>query len=283
MTIPDLTHKGKTVLVTGGRQGLGRAMALAFAEAGADIAICDIIDDGRLDSVAGEIRTSGRHVLTTVTDIRNRTQVEGTVKKIMDEFGHIDILINNAGVTGGGMLLDLSEGDWDRVIDTSLKGTYLCSQAVSKVMIEQRSGNIINMASVGSYLKGASPYAIAKKGIVSITQGLAHLLGPYNIRVNAMAPGAIRTEMTRRIWDTPQILEAYVNETPLGRIGEPEDVAHVALFLASDASRYITGATIMVDGGILPASVPRPSALHDPGPAGGYQGAVGLNRPHQLI
>ena len=261
MTIPDLTHDGKVVLVTGGRQGLGRAMALAFAEAGADIAICDMVtDDGRLDAVAGEIRSVDRRALTMMADVRNRAQVEEMVKKVLDEFGRIDVLINNAGVTGGGRLLDLPEDDWDRVIDTTLKGTYLCSQAVSKVMIEQRSGNIINMASVGSYLKGASPYGIAKKGIVSITQGLAHLLGPYNIRVNAIAPGAIRTEMTQPIWDNPQILEAYVSDTPLGRIGEPEDVAHTALFLASDASRYTTGATIMVDGGILPASIPRSSA-----------------------
>jgi len=258
LNIPDLRQDGKIVLVTGGRKGLGKAMSLTFARTGADIAIADIVDDdGELEKTAGEIRALGRRALTIKTDVTSKADVDEMVARVVKEFGRVDVLINNAGVTAGGMLLQLAEEDWDRVIDTSLKGTYLCSQAVGKVMMEQKSGNIINMASVGAYLKGASPYAIAKKGIVSITQGLAHLLGPYNIRVNAMAPGAIRTDMTRLIWNTPEILEAYVSETPLRRIGEPEDVAHVALFLASDASRYVTGTTIMVDGGILPAGVPR--------------------------
>jgi len=265
LNIPDLRQDGKVVLITGGRRGLGKAMGLAFAEAGADVAISDIMDDdSELENAAGEIRALGRRALTMQTDVAKKAQVDEMAGRVVDEFGRIDVLINNAGIVAGGTLLELAEDDWDRVIDTSLKGTYLCSQAVGKVMIKQKGGNIINMASVGSYLKGASPYAIAKKGIVSITQGLAHLLGPYNIRVNAMAPGAIRTEMTRLIWDTPEILDAYVSETPLRRIGEPEDVAHVALFLASDASRYVTGATIMVDGGILPASVPRPYMRKEP-------------------
>lgn len=263
MGIPDLYQKDKVVVITGGRRGLGRAMALAFAEAGADIAVSDmVVDDGALEATAREIQAFGRRALTLPVDVTKKAQVEDMVKRVLDEFGRIDVLINNAGISGRTRLLDLGEDEWDAVIDTSLKGTFLCSQVASKAMIERESGIIINMASVGSYLKGTSPYAIAKKGIVSITQGLAHLLGPHNIRVNAMALGAIRTDMTRVIWETPDILEAYISETPLGRIGEPEDVAHVALFLASDASRYVNGAIIMVDGGILPAGVPRPPARY---------------------
>jgi len=257
MKIPDLLQRDKVVVITGGRRGLGKAMALAFAEAGADIAISDIIaNDGLLEATGKEIRSLGRRALTLKTDVTKKTQVVRMVDKVMDEFGRIDVLINNAGVTGGGSVVDIEEDDWDRVIDTTLKGTLFCSQAVGKVMITQKMGNIINLASVGAYLKGGAPYAIAKKSILSITQGFASLLGPYNIRVNAMAPGAIRTDMTRGFWENPEILEDYVSEIPLGRFGEPEDVAHVALFLASDASRYITGVTILIDGGMLPANLP---------------------------
>ncbi len=257
MSIPDLYQKGKVVVVTGARRGLGKAMALAFAEAGADIAISDMVaEDGLLEATGKQAEAFGRHVLTMQTDVTKKRQVIEMVGKTVERFGRIDVLINNAGSSGGKNVLEIEEADWDLVINTSLKGTLFCSQAVSKIMMAQKSGSIINLSSVGAFLKGSGPYAVAKKAIVSVTQGFAALLGPYGVRVNAIAPGAIRTDMTRVFWGDPTMLTYYNGFIPLGRLGEPEDIAHIALFLASDASRYITGATIMADGGSLPVSLP---------------------------
>ena len=257
MAVPDLHQTGKVVIITGARRGLGKDMALAFAEAGADIVVSDtIMTDGELEKTTAEVKKLGRRCLAVEADVTKKEIVDQMIARTCKEFGKVDVLINNAGTGGSKNVMEIDENEWDRVMNTNLKGTLLCSQAAGRIMMQQRNGNIINMASVGAFLKGASPYAVSKKSIVSITQGFAALLGPYNVRVNAIAPGATKTDMTRMFWENPKMLEHYVSEIPLGRMGQPQDISNVALFLASDAASYITAATILVDGGILPANLP---------------------------
>ena len=183
------------------------------------------------------------------------------VVRVLDELGRIDVLINNAGIAPGANILEISEEEWDLMLGTHMKGTLFCTQAVSKTMIEQGSGSIVNLASIGAKMKGVSPYAIAKRGIVQMTQRFGELLGPHGIRVNAMAPGNIQTDMTRHQWETPEELEAMLDSVPLGRLGQPQDIANVALFLCSDAASFINGALITIDGGATPParSYPEPS------------------------
>ena len=259
MTIPDLRQEDKVVVIIGSRRGIGKAMALAFAEAGANIVISDyIVDDGALDALAKEIKVKfGRTVLTSQTDVTKINQVEHMVRSALDELGRIDVLINNAGIVGSApLLINFNEKDFDLVFDVAIKGSLRCAKVVSKTMIKQNSGCIINMSSVGAFINFQSAYSLAKSTLIKITRGLATQLGPFNIRVNAIAPGVIKTDMTKLIFDFPQIQQFYIDRTPLGRTGVPEDIAYVALFLASDASRYITGQTILVDGGIGPMELP---------------------------
>ena len=258
MTIPDLRQENKVVVITGSRRGIGKAMALAFAEAGANIVLSDyVVDDGQLVALAKEIKEKfGRKVLTSQTDVTKMDQIESMVHNALDEFGRIDVLINNAGIVGNAsLLINFNEKDFELVFDVAIKGSLRCLKAVSKTMIKQNSG-VINMSSVGAYINIHSAYSLAKSTLIKITRGLATQLGPFNIRVNAIAPGVIKTDMTKLIFDNPQIQQFYIDRTPLGRTGEPEDIAHVALFLASDAARYITGQTILVDGGVGPMELP---------------------------
>lgn len=274
MSIPDLSQSGKVAVVTGGRRGLGKAMALAFAEAGADVAVCDlVVDTGELEATAREIRDFGRRALAVQTDVSSKADITVLIEKVGAELGGIDVLINSAGITGAPDLTQISEqeraelmdrrtrravlveGDeetFSRVMSVHLMGSYLCSQAAARRMIERKSGCIINLSSMMAYSKTGSAYNIAKAAIISLTRGLAWELGPHNIRVNALAPGILRTEMTRQVWSNPEVLQDMVNRTPLRRLGEPEDAAYAALLLASDAARFITGQTILVDGGIWP-------------------------------
>lgn len=259
MTIPDLRQEDKVVVITGSRRGIGKAMALAFAEAGADVAISDfIVEDGQLDALAKEIRDKyGRTVLTSQTDVTKMNQVENMVQNVLDELGRIDVLINNAGIVGTApLLIDFNEKDFELVFNVAIKGSLRCAKAVSKTMIKQNFGIIINMSSIGAYINFQSAYSLAKSTLIKITRGLATQLGPFNIRVNAIAPGVIKTDMTKLIFSNHQIQQFYIDRTPLGRTGETEDIAHVALFLASDASRFITGQTILVDGGLGPMELP---------------------------
>jgi NAD(P)-dependent dehydrogenase (short-subunit alcohol dehydrogenase family) len=244
---------GKVAVVTGGRRGIGKAIALALAEAGADIALCDrVIDDGELKAVAGEVKRLGRRSLAVKADITDRADVDNFVRKVVDEFGTIDILVNNAATNIRVPLLELQEEGWDRVIDTDLKGYYLCSQAVGRIMVERKKGNIINIASVAA-MKAApemGAYCIAKAGVVMLTRVLALELAQYNIRVNAIAPYMVRTKFSQPLWSEPEALKQIESEIPLGRMAEPRDIVGSVLFLASDASSYITGQTIIVDGGL---------------------------------
>ena len=179
MAIPSMTQEGKIVVVTGARRGLGRRMALTFAEAGADAAISDMeANDGLLERTADEIRAFGRRAITVQTDVTSKAQVDEMVARVLDEFGRVDILINNAGIAHSANILDISEEEWDLMIGTHMKGTLFCTQAVSKTMIEQGSGAIVNLASIGAKMKGVSPYAIAKRGIVQMTQGFGQTSRP---------------------------------------------------------------------------------------------------------
>ncbi|MFC2047644.1 SDR family NAD(P)-dependent oxidoreductase [Chloroflexota bacterium] len=243
---------GKIAVVTGGKHGIGKAIALALAQAGADVVVCSrVIEDGKLKAVADEIKMLGRRSLAVQTDITRRADVDNLIQKVLDEFGRIDILVNNAGVLIQSPLLELSEEDWDKTIDTDLKGYYFCCQAVGIRMVEQKSGNIINIASglATKALPLHGVYCAAKAGVLMITKVLARELAQYNIRVNAISPAMIKTTMTKKDWGDSEFLDQYEAATPLGRIGETSDIAGAAVFLSSDASSYITGHSILVDGG----------------------------------
>ena len=249
----SLSLEGQVAIVTGGRRGLGRAIALTFAEAGADIAICDVVvEGGEMEGVAEEIRKLGRRSLAVQTDTTNKAAVNNMVQRVMDEFGVIDILVNNAGIFfPRASLFEHSEEDWDAVLDTNLKGYYLCSQAAGKGMIERKKGNIINITSLSAFRGNDSVYSISKAGVVMLTSVLSFELARYNIRANAIAPSWVKTELSKNGWSDPEAYKQIAAKIPVGRWGEPTDIANVALFLASDASRHITGDTIVVDGGEL--------------------------------
>jgi 3-oxoacyl-[acyl-carrier protein] reductase len=249
----NLCLKSNTAIVTGGRRGIGRAIALALAGAGADIVLADIVaDDGSLEGVAGEIKKLGRQCLTVRVNISSRSDIEKMARQAIEVFGRIDILVNCAGIwIPGETLLECSEEHWDRVIDTNLKGTYLCCQVVGNLMAGQARGNIVNLSSqVGlNPGAGAGAYSISKAGIIMLTRQLALELAGKNIRVNALAPGIVKTDFNKDLWKDPETERQISLGVPLGRLAEPEDVARAALFLASEDSGYITGATIPIDGG----------------------------------
>jgi len=253
MSIPNLSLVGKVAIVTGGRRGIGEAIALAFAEAGADIGICDnVVEDGLLEAVAEKIKKVGRRSLAVEADVTRKSEVDNFVKRAMDEFGAIDILFNNAAIELEERMLECEEDDWDKVIDTDLKGYFLCAQAVGKGMVDQKRGNIINMASEDSFRaskRGNASYGIAKAGVVMLTRTLAKKLASYNIRVNAIAPGTVRAPLSMQLWTNPEYLKELEAVVPMGRIAETSDIIGPALFLASEASSYVTGHTIVVDGG----------------------------------
>lgn len=245
--------EGQVALVTGGRRGIGRAIALALAGAGADIAVADAVtEDGRLDGVAREIEKLGRSSLAVKADISRTGEVEMMTNSVMARFGQINILVNCAGVwLPGPTLVDCPEEQWDRVIDVNLKGTYLCCRSVARIMLKQKSGNIINLSSqVGlNPGLGAGAYSISKAGIIMMTRQLALELAHAGIRVNALAPGIVKTDFNIDLWRQPENERRLANGVPLGRLAEPEDIARTAVFLASDDAAYITGAAIPVDGG----------------------------------
>jgi len=257
----DNCLQGKIAIVTGGRRGIGRAVALALADAGADLLIADVVtDDGLLDGVAAEIKKIGRSCLAIKVDISKKADVEAMSGQAVKKFGKIDILANVAGVwLPGENLIDTLEENWDKVIDTNLKGTWFCCRAVGQVMAGQRSGNIINLSSqVGlNPGTGGGAYSISKAGIIMMTRQLALELADNNIRVNAIAPGIVRTDFNKGLWKNAEGAKQMGNMVPLGRLAEPEDIARAALFLASDESSYVTGTVMPVDGGWKVGTPPR--------------------------
>lgn len=242
---------GKGAIVTGGGQGLGRAIALGLAQKGSDVAVCDI-NLNSAEGVAKEIASMGRKALALKVDVSNSTDVKSMVERVLAEFGRIDILINNAGICKVASIEETSEEDWDLVMAVNLKGVFLCSRAVMGIMKKQRSGRIVNMGSlagkVGGIATGAN-YAASKAGVMCFTKSLAKEMAPFGVTVNALAPGVIETRMTEGI--TGGDWNNFLRMIPLGQIGMPEDVAHAVLFLVSDEARYITGEIMDVNGGIL--------------------------------
>jgi 3-oxoacyl-[acyl-carrier protein] reductase len=242
--------KDKVALVTGSAQGIGREIALVFAREGADVVISDINME-KAAKTAAEIEALGRRSLALQLNVTDYANVEEAVNKTLDKLGKVDILVNNAGITKDGLLLRMSEADWDAVINVNLKGTFNCTKAVSKVMIKSRSGRIINIASIIGIIgnAGQANYSASKAGIIALTKTAAKELASRNIAVNAVAPGFIQTDMTAKL---PEELKAKMLEAiPLNRLGDPSDVAHACLFLASEEAGYITGQTIVVDGGMV--------------------------------
>jgi NAD(P)-dependent dehydrogenase (short-subunit alcohol dehydrogenase family) len=243
----------KTAVVTGARRGIGKAIALALAEAGADVAVCDaVVNDGMLQTLSEEITAIGRSSIAIQVDISSKKQVEEVVRRTVDLFGTIDILVNCAGIwIPGQTLLECDEEKWDNVINTNLKGTFLCCQAFGQEMVKQKKGNIINLSSQVGLNPGigVGAYSVSKAGIIMLTRQLALELSRHNIRVNAIAPGVVMTDFNKDLWSDPDVSAQIAQAIPLGRMATPEDVAEPALFLASDASVYITGTVINVDGG----------------------------------
>ncbi len=252
MDFSKISLKGKVALVTGGSRGIGRASALAFADAGANVVVASrkLAD---LEGVAKEIKAKGVKGLAVASHVAKLDDLKNLVEKVKSEFGRIDILMNNAGTNPYyGPIMDAEEWAWDTTMNVNLKGPFLLSQLIGRVMKEQGGGSIINTSSVdGLRAEKLGIYSVTKAGLIMLTENMAKEWGQYNIRVNAIAPGIIKTRLSEALWKEPVVGEEAIKRTALLRLGEPEDVAKVALFLASDASSYITGTTIVVDGGEL--------------------------------
>ncbi|MBC7074408.1 SDR family oxidoreductase [Candidatus Parcubacteria bacterium] len=250
---PDL--KEKVVIITGARRGMGKSHALAFTKAGAKVVVSDIsLED--CQKVVDEIKEMGGEAIAIKCDVTKKEEVEKMVKKTIENWGKIDILVNNAGICQFKPFLELTEEEWDRTLDINLKGYFLCAQACAKEMIKQKSGVIINIASVAMGQTGIGfpalvHYCASKGGIVAMTEAMALELAPYNIRVNAIAPGAIETPMVDPLTTNPQMLEATLARIPMHRLGKPAEVSNLVLFLASEVSSYMTGSTVVIDGGWL--------------------------------
>ena len=242
--------KGKTTLVTGATRGIGREIALVFAREGADVAICGRTGPA-LDAVKTEIESAGRRCQAFVVDVSQAAAVEAMTAKLLDNWGRLDILVNNAGMTRDGLLVRMKDEDWDSVLAVNLKGTFLCTRAVARTMMRQRSGRIINLASIVGLMgnAGQANYAASKAGIIGFTKSVARELGSRGVTVNAIAPGFIETEMTQALSDEAKT--QWQAQIPLGRFGQSSDVAQAALFLASEAANYITGQVLQVDGGLV--------------------------------
>jgi len=239
----------QVALVTGGARGIGREIALAFAREGADTALFDVNPEP-LAQTAKELEALGRRCVGVVVDVTDGKQVDEGVAKVLDKLGRIDILINNAGITKDGLLIRMDDAQWDRVLNINLKGTFLCTRAVAKHMLKQRRGRIVSIASIVGLIgnPGQANYAASKAGIIGLTKAVAKELASRGVTVNAIAPGFIKTEMTEALPE--QAKQRLAEAIPMGTLGEPKDVAQAALFLVSEAARYITGHVLVVDGGL---------------------------------
>lgn len=243
--------KGKTAVITGSGRGIGKAIALKLASFGANIVINDIPSSTYADETAEEVKALGVDAIVVKGDVRNTEDVEALVKSALDKFGTVDIFVNNAGITRDGLILRMTEEDWDMVMDINLKGAFKCIKAVSRPMMKQKSGSIINMASVVGVMgnAGQANYVASKAGLIGLTKTTAKEFAKKGIRCNAIAPGFIRSDMTDKLSD--EVKESYLTGIPLGQFGNVEDIANVVAFLASDMSNYVTGQVINVDGGLV--------------------------------
>lgn len=241
---------GKVAIITGGARGIGKAISLCFAKAGAAVAFTDLAEDENFKNTEKELESYGVKAKGYISDASNYEQSIELVDKIAADFGRIDVLVNNAGITRDGLLMKMEENQWDLVIKVNLKSVFNLTKGVQKYMLKQRNGSIINMSSVVgvSGNAGQSNYSASKAGIIGFTKSIAQELGSRNVRSNAIAPGFIITEMTGQLPE--EVRKAWAQKIPLRRGGTPEDVANVALFLASDLSAYVNGQVINVCGGM---------------------------------
>lgn len=242
--------ENKIALVTGAARGIGQAIALQLAADGADLVLCDVKAEW-LDDTAAKVKALGRRAESYAMDVASAAAVGEAVAKVVADFGRIDVLVNNAGVTRDALLIRMTEEDWDAVLDVNLKGAFLVTKAVVKLMMKQRAGAIVNVASVVGIMGnvGQANYTASKAGLIALTKTTAKELGSRNVRVNAVAPGFIRTAMTEKLSEPAK--EAMLRLVPLGRPGEPEDVAKAVAFLASDNAAYVNGQTLAVCGGMV--------------------------------
>lgn len=242
---------GKVALVTGASRGIGRGVAIRLAKSGAKIAVNYAGNQAAAEEVKQIIEENGGEAILVQADISNAESVDNMVASVMEAFGRIDILVNNAGITRDTLLMRMKEADWNAVIQTNLTGVFYVTKAVSKIMMKQRSGKIVNMSSVVGLMgnAGQANYAAAKAGVIGFTKSMAKELAARNITVNAIAPGFIATDMTAVLSD--KVKEDLATKIPLGRLGEADDIANAVLFLVSDSANYITGQTLNVDGGMV--------------------------------
>ncbi|MCC6475437.1 3-oxoacyl-[acyl-carrier-protein] reductase [bacterium] len=242
--------KGRVAWVTGSARGIGKSIAAKLAELGCDLALSDVLE-AELAATADELSSAtGCRTVHAALDVTNRDGAAAFVQRVSDELGGLTILINNAGITRDGLLMRMSESDWDRVIGVNLKGTFVCTQAAIKPMMKARYGKIVNIASVVGVMgnAGQANYSASKAGIIGFTKSIAKELAGRGIRSNAVAPGFIKTEMTHEL--TPEVQEQYLKAIPLGYLGTPDDIAQVCAFLSGADSDYVTGQVLVVDGGL---------------------------------
>jgi len=242
--------QGKTAIVTGASGGIGQAVAVALANAGANVAICGQNQE-RLAATSALVSATGRQVLSYAMNVSEAESVQKTVDDVHKNWGRVDIMVNNAGITRDGLIIRMSEQDWDEVMDVNLKSVFLFSKAVARIMMKQRTGSIVNIASIIGLIgnPGQGNYSASKGGIIAFTKSMARELASRNIRANAIAPGFIATKMTEKIPEDLQ--KKMLDSIPLGRYGKPEDVADLTVFLAGERSSYITGQVISICGGMV--------------------------------
>lgn len=243
---------GKVVLVTGSGIGIGAGIARRFGQAGADVVVHYYSHAAEAQQVANGLKNVGCNTLLVKADVANSAEVQAMIDKTLAEFGHLDVLVNNAGIYPQATLIEMAEAEWDETIDINLKGVFLCTQMAARHMIERgEGGSIINITSIEAVNPAAnhSHYVASKAGAMMFTMTAALELGQYNIRVNAVGPGLINSPQLPTDW--PEGLSRWLSRAPLGRVGEPEDIGDACLFFASDASQWITGTHLVVDGGVL--------------------------------
>ena len=246
----EFSLKNKIVLITGASRGIGEATAIGLAQAGADLAIASRkLPD--LEKVAEEIKKTGRKCVPVAAHVGKTEEINNLVKRVLEEFGKIDILVNNAATNPSmAAAIDIDERAWDSIMNLNLKGLFFLSQAVARVMKGKGGGKIINVASVAGITPDILPvYSISKAGVIMATKVMAQQWAPYNIRVNAIAPGLTKTRFSEALWKNPDILQMAMSRTPMARPAEPEEMVGAIIYLASDASSYVTGQVIAVDGG----------------------------------
>ncbi len=243
--------EGKKALVTGASRGIGRAIALALAAEGADVAVNYAGSEAAAKEVAAEIEALGRKAVVIQADISSNAAAAAMIDQAVKEFGRLDILVNNAGITRDGLLMRMKEADWDAVLTTNLKGVFNCTKAVVKYMMKQKSGSIVSISSVVGLTgnAGQANYAAAKAGVIGFTKAVAKEVAARGSNVNAVAPGFIKTDMTAALPD--KVVEGMLANIPLNKLGEPSDIARAVVFLVSDDAKYITGQTLHVDGGMV--------------------------------